>query len=239
MQKSKIITHFNNLYALNKEQKLYLTVHSKRFEIILNWLRNKDLKTALDIGPSFLSELLYPKFQHHLYLMGFDSENSLGGHLVSNTIIKKTNFIAQDLNFLDTHKITEKFDLIICAEVLEHLYTSPNKLFRNLFSLINKEGYLIIQTPNAVALRKRLLMVFGKNPFEIPRENLENPGHYREYTLKELKTMALKSGFTIDTVIQDEYFEYPSLLSKTYRMFKKIIPPGLRSGITLILKKAK
>lgn len=237
MQKKQIIAHFTKLYSLTEEQILYLEVHGKRFELILNWLKNKNLKTALDIGPSFLSELLYPKFGSNLFLMGFDSENSLGGHLASVDIIKKTNFIAQDLNFLETHQITKKFDLIVCAEVLEHLYTSPNKLFKQLFTLLNNEGYLIVQTPNAVTLRKRILMLCGKNPFEIPRENLENPGHYREYTLNELKTIALKIGFTIDKVFQDEYFEYPSLTSRIYRKFKKIIPPSLRSGITLILKK--
>ncbi len=237
MKKNQIITHFNNLYNLTDEQKVYLAVHSKRFELILNWLNDKDLKTVLDIGPSFFSELLYPKFQSNLWLMGFNHEDSLGGHLASDAIIKKTNFIAQDLNFLEANKLTVKFDLIICAEVIEHLYTSPNKLFKHLHNFLNNEGYLIVQTPNAVALRKRLYMLLGKNPFEIPRENLDNPGHYREYTLKELKIFALKNGFSIEKVIQDEYFENPSFLSKTYRTFNKLIPPNLKSGITLILKK--
>ena len=67
-------------------------------------LKNKDLQTALDIGPSFLSELLYPKFGANLWLMGFDSRNSIGGHLASDAIIKKTNFIKQDLNFLEAPK---------------------------------------------------------------------------------------------------------------------------------------
>ena len=239
MNKTEIKSYFNNRYALNEEQKLYLEIHSKRFELILAYLHQRKYHQVLDIGPSFLSDLLFNKFGEQLFLMGFEDDNSLGGHLAKPLLVKEENFIIQDLNFFDTNKTDKTFDLIICGEVMEHLYTSPKTLFRNFYSLLNNNGCLIIQTPNAVALRKRLLMIFGKNPFEMPRENLSNPGHYREYTLKELKSLAIEAGFNIDTTIQDEYFEYPSLLSKTYRTFKNIIPPNLRSGITIILRKAE
>ncbi len=237
MIKSQILAHFNKQYNLNEEQNLYLNIHSKRFEVILGWLSNRKFNSVLDIGPSFLSELLYEKYNNQLSLLGFDAENSLGGHLASTNILKKTNFIKQDLNFFEAQTIPQKFDLIVCGEVIEHLYTSPKKLLRNFYQLLNPNGYLIIQTPNAVSLRKRIALIFGRNPFEIPRENLNNPGHYREYTAKELKILALEAGFKTEKLISDEYFEYPSLISKIYRAFKIIIPPTLRSGITIVLKK--
>ncbi len=237
MTKSQILAHFHKLYDLNEEQKLYLEIHAKRFEIILNWLNLKEFDTVLDIGPSFLSELMFEKLGNRLSLMGFDAAESLGGHLASSAILKKIDFITQDLNFWKTTTTDTKFDLIVCGEVIEHLYTSPNKLFNNFYQVLNGNGYLIIQTPNAVALRKRLSMLLGKNPYDIPRENLTNPGHYREYTANELKQFATQAGFKIEKVIVDEYFEYPSLTSKIYRAFKIIIPPNLRSGITIILKK--
>ena len=71
----------------------------------------------------------------------------------------------------------------------------------------------------------------------MPRENLSNPGHYREYTAKELTDLALKNKFSIETVFLDEYFEYPSITSKIYRSFKNLIPKNFKSGITIILKK--
>lgn len=237
MTKKQIQSHFSNMYDLNEEQKLYLEIHSKRFEVVLDWLKDKSFATGLDIGPSFLSELLYPKFENRLSLMGFDAADSLGGHLASTHILKKINFIRQDLNFLEAKTVGQQFDLIICGEVIEHLYTSPKKLLDNLHRLLNHGGYLIIQTPNAVSLRKRLLFLSGKNPFEMPRENLNNPGHYREYTAKELEKLGIESGFKVEKLILNEYFEYPSLISKIYRTFKNIIPPNLRSGITIILKK--
>lgn len=238
MTKQAIISFFEEKYHLNEEQKLYLTIHAKRFEVILSLISNRDFNKVLDIGPSFLSELLYNQFENKLSLLGFDDEESAGGHLPDSSIFKKVNFIAQDLNFWDySNTKISNFDLIICGEVLEHLYTSPGMLYQNLYQSLNKNGILIIQTPNAVSLRKRLKMLFGQNPFEIPRDNLKNPGHYREYTINELVKLGLESGFTLEKILLDEYFEYPSKLSQLYRKFKSFIPKPLRSGITIVFKK--
>lgn len=237
MKAQEIKSYFNKKYSLNDEQKLYLEIHAKRFETVLSLIpQNKTLK-ILDIGPSFLSELLLDQFGEQLNILGFDASNSLGGHLASNTIFKNVPMQVQDLNFWDSKNSIVKYDIIICAEVIEHLYTSPTKLFCNLYQILNPEGILIIQTPNAVALRKRLKMLFGKNPFEMLRENLNNPGHFREFTLAELKKIGTQQNFTLEKMIIDEYFEYPSSLSKIYRKFKKLIPANWRSGITIVFKK--
>ena len=238
MTKSEIIRFFNEQYTLNEEQQLYLSIHAKRFEIILSLIDKNPQTKTLDIGPSFLSELLYKIFGENLSLLGFKNDNSFGGHLPSSLIFEKVKLIEQDLNFYQlSSQITEKFDLIICGEVMEHLYTSPKKLFQNLHRLLNKDGILIIQTPNAASLKKRLTLLFGKNPFEMPRENLENPGHYREYTTQELIDLGKENHFRIKKIILDEYFEYPSTTSKIFRRVKSLIPKKLRSGITIIYQK--
>ena len=239
MQKEEIKNYFYDNFELNQEKKNYLEIHSKRFETILSIIDNEKFERVLDIGPSFLSELLYQKFGEKLTLMGFDGEESEGGHLPNSVILKKVKFLAQDLNFFKAYaEDLPTYDLIICAEVMEHLYTSPKLLFKNLSHLLNKDGLLIIQTPNAIALRKRLTLLFGKNPYEIPRENLENPGHFREYTAKELIKLGETNGLITEKITFDEYFEYPSTLSKFYRSFKIIIPKNLKSGITIVFKKS-
>jgi len=238
MTKPGIIHFFNEQYTLNEEQQLYLSIHAKRFEIIFSLINKNPQTKTLDIGPSFLSELLYKRFGENLSLLGFKNEDSFGGHLPNSSIFEKVKLIEQDLNFYQlSSQITEKFDLIICGEVMEHLYTSPKKLFQNLHRLLNKHGILIIQTPNAASLKKRLTLLFGKNPFEMPRENLENPGHYREYTTQELIDLGKVNHFSIKKIIHDEYFEYPSTKSKIFRSVKSLIPKKLRSGITIIYQK--
>nr|MBC7612770.1 methyltransferase domain-containing protein [Pseudopedobacter sp.] len=238
MKKQEIISFFEDKYQLNKEQKLYLTIHAKRFEVVLSLIQSKNFNKILDIGPSFLSELLYQKFKKNLSLLGFDGSQSIGGHLPDLKIFEKIDFIPQDLNFWNhSQNQISNFDLIVCGEVLEHLYTSPSILFQNFYKSLNKNGRLIIQTPNAVTLRKRIKMLTGINPFEIPRENLKNPGHYREYTLKELIQLGKSNSFSIDKILMEEYFEYPSTLSTIYRTFKIFIPKSLRTGITIVFKK--
>jgi SAM-dependent methyltransferase len=239
MLKEEIKKYFYDNFKLNQEKKNYLEIHAKRFETILSIIENKNFNAVLDIGPSFLSELLYQKFEEKLTLLGFDGEESEGGHLPNTAIFKKVKLIKQDLNFFKAcAEDLKTYDLIICAEVMEHLYTSPKLLFKNLRSLLNKNGLLIIQTPNAVSLRKRLSLLSGKNPYEMPRENLENPGHFREYTAKELIALGKINELKIEKIIFDEYFEYPSTLSKFYRFFKAIIPKNLKSGITIVFKKS-
>ena len=238
MNKSEIISFFNQRYKLNEEQKLYLEIHAKRFETILTLIDKNTQTKTLDIGPSFLSELLYQIFGKNLTLLGFKNDNSFGGHLVNSSIFEKVKLMEQDLNFFKSDSRTEeKFDLIICGEVIEHLYTSPKKLFQNCYHLLNKNGILIIQTPNAASVKKRLSLLFGKNPFEMPRENLQNPGHYREYTIKELHDLGKETQFIIKKTVLDEYFEYPSKTSKMYRSFKSFIPKKLKSGITIVYQR--
>ncbi|MBC7655191.1 MAG: class I SAM-dependent methyltransferase [Oligoflexus sp.] len=239
MQKEEIKKYFYDNFELNQEKKDYLEIHAKRYETILSIIEDKKFEHILDIGPSFLSELLYQKFGEKLTLLGFDSEESQGGHLPNSANLRKVKLIKKDLNFFKAYaEDLQTYDLIICAEVMEHLYTSPKILFKNLCHLLNKDGLLIIQTPNAIALRKRLALLFGKNPYEMPRENLENPGHFREYTSKELIGLGKAKGLEIQKIIFDEYFEYPSTLSKFYRSFKTIIPKNLKSGITIAFKKS-
>jgi 2-polyprenyl-3-methyl-5-hydroxy-6-metoxy-1,4-benzoquinol methylase len=238
MQKEQIISFFNSRYSLNEEQSAYLTIHAKRFELILKHVNQYSYQQVLDIGPSFLSILLQEKYHTNLSLLGFADLESTGGHLPNFEVLKQNNLIIQDLNFWQAmQNDSKKYDLIICAEVIEHLYSSPFILLQNFYSLLAKNGVLIIQTPNAVSLKKRLKLLFGKNPYDIPRENIKNPGHFREYTLKELVAIGNKTGFKVQDAFTDEYFENPSLTSKIYRSLKPIIPANLRSGITLILQK--
>jgi predicted SAM-dependent methyltransferase len=238
MDKEQIISYFNAKYQLNEEQKAYLNTHAKRFELVLKHINQNSHQQVLDIGPSFLSILLKEKYQNNLTLLGFADLESTGGHLPDIEILKQNNLIVQDLNFWKVDKNSHlKYDLIICAEVMEHLYSSPVILLQNFYNSLRSNGVLMIQTPNAVALKNRIKLLFGKNPYDIPRENVKNPGHFREYTVKELADIAQKAGFEVQEVITDEYFENPSVKSKIYRSLKTIIPASLKSGITIILKK--
>ena len=68
------------------------------------------------------------------------------------------------------------YDVIVFAEVIEHLYTAPELVLPYLRELLVLGGVLLLQTPNAVSLRKRAKLLLGVNPFERIRTERDNPG---------------------------------------------------------------
>jgi hypothetical protein len=89
------------------------------------------------------------------------------------------------------------FDLIVCAETIEHLYTPPEFTLLMLRSLLKPGGLLLVTTPNASGITRRIQLLFGYQPFERIRYYSRNPGHFREYTGGEMIDMGLKAGLEI------------------------------------------
>jgi SAM-dependent methyltransferase len=141
------------------------------------------------------------------------------------------------------------YDLIVFAEVIEHLYTAPELVLEFLRRLLVPRGLLILQTPNAVSLGKRVKFVLGANPFERIRVDRMNPGHYREYTLNELMDILRSSQFSAEKAWRRYYFdtrfashevgdEKPKAVSGSIRnLAYRLLPPSLREGITILARK--
>jgi SAM-dependent methyltransferase len=82
------------------------------------------------------------------------------------------------------------FDMVMFHDVLEHLHDSPRDLLNDILELAKPEGLLFVTVPNAVNIRKRLAVLFGKtnlSPFE---SYYWYPGswrgHVREYVRDDL-----------------------------------------------------
>ncbi|MCX6142885.1 MAG: class I SAM-dependent methyltransferase [Ignavibacteriales bacterium] len=82
------------------------------------------------------------------------------------------------------------FDMIMLHDVLEHLHNSPRDLLNDLLELAKPEGLLFVTVPNAVNIRKRVDVLFGRTnlpPFEgyywYPGSWR---GHVREYVMNDL-----------------------------------------------------
>jgi 2-polyprenyl-3-methyl-5-hydroxy-6-metoxy-1,4-benzoquinol methylase len=82
------------------------------------------------------------------------------------------------------------FDMIMLHDVLEHLHDSPRDLLNDLLELAKPNGLLFVTIPNAVNIRKRIDVIFGKTnlpPFEgyywYPGSWR---GHIREYVRNDL-----------------------------------------------------
>lgn len=222
----------------------YLFYHRKRYEeIVVNLDRYfVEGKQILDVGNSPFSKILSRVYDCNVDEIGFfrDKTKPFG---------RQFQF---DLNDSADESLWRKdigpYDVIIFAEVIEHLYTSPDQVLRFLYSLLKNDGRIILQTPNAAVLHKRLQLMIGRNPYMLIRKNRKNPGHYREYTRAELIDYAEKNNFIVETARYKNYFDYQystaendqlkkSEIMNLVNLFYTLMPGPLKPGITMVMKK--
>ena len=173
------ILEFFRERELHEKAHSYIRSHAKRYAFLFEHVSNvratltqSDVPvTILDIGPSFFTELLRHAFpQDSIITLGFDSQQSRGGHFPLGIRHEKATHFNFDLNdslYRERWIQVPEAKLVILAEVIEHLYTSPKHVLSFVRSLMAPEGYLLIQTPNAATLKKRMKLLRGANPFEM------------------------------------------------------------------------
>lgn len=140
-----------------------------------------------------------------------------------------------DLNDSDYPRL-DAHDVIVCGEVIEHLHVALVPVLRFLAGGLTAGGSLVIQTPNATALPKRLRMLIGRNPYEPIRSTPQNPGHFHEYTVGELRSALTDAGFEITRLVTANYFDHGSRKNRAFRALGPMVPSTLREGITVVAR---
>ncbi|MDD5016284.1 MAG: class I SAM-dependent methyltransferase [Atribacterota bacterium] len=112
------------------------------------------------------------------------------------------------------------FDVILCTEILEHLY-NPSHLLSETFRCLKPGGSCIIVIPNLASWHSRLLLLFGYQPYSMPispqfhdlgvivkgswesGEHLSEGGkeHVRLMTLRGIRELSTLHKFQIRSVI--------------------------------------
>ena len=241
----EITAHFSGR-QLTAEATMYLDRHARRYARalrILNDLRNMTEAAPariLDVGPSFLTELVKQNFPvDTIAALGLAGEKRRGGHLPVEVNLDGVELYNFDLNESTRRErwiSCTPFDLVIMAELIEHLYCAPTHVLAFMRSLMHPGAFLIIQTPNAASTVNRLSLLMGRNPYHPIRENAENPGHFHEYTKRELVSLAIKTGFEVHSFSYENYFARLNGVEKTYGVIQGIMPPSWRDGMTAALR---
>ena len=230
-------------WDLDAESRAYLEVHARRYAALLDTIapllapiRARSPEAAvriLDVGPGYQTELLRRRFPGaFVNTLGFEDTR-----LAARAGEDHYPFDLNDAQTPESCPPLPEQDLVVLAEVLEHLHTSPVLVLRFLRSVLAGGGLLVIQTPNACALNRRLKMLLGRNPMEPIRESRTNPGHFHEYTVAELGDAAGRSGFTVETLRVANYFDGGSWKHEAFNGLSVLLPPRLREGITAVLRK--
>jgi 2-polyprenyl-3-methyl-5-hydroxy-6-metoxy-1,4-benzoquinol methylase len=231
--------------GLVEEERVYLRGQAPRYAFLLTLIdelraelgfgADGEGMRVLDVGPSFQTQLL-----RDLYPRSIVTTLGLEPSAVS-TARPGESHVTYDLNeVLDRAgwPAVEPHPLVVMAEVIEHLYTPPVPVLRCAASWLEPRGLLVLQTPNAAALFNRLRLLAGRNPFHHMRENRRNPGHFREYTLTELTRFCRETGLEVFAVARENYFDTGSWRSRLNRTARRVLPPSLRQGITLVLRRS-
>jgi len=124
----------------------------------------------------------------------------------------------------------ESFDVVFAGELIEHLVDTDG-LLGEIRRVLKRDGFLVITTPNAASLARRLLLLFGKNPFfEASYTFPEGPtaGHLRYFTPGLLQDFLEFHGFAVIEKISD-VVNFSSKISSEF--LAKIFPSFGRSII--------
>lgn len=223
----------------------YVAFHAPRFAYLLDLLATlgiDDKTSVLDIGRSRLTDLITARFGGRVDSLGFEP----------NTQTPTGNHYHFDLNDAQTEgrwrRDVPRYGVIVMAEVIEHLYTAPELVLRFLRTLVADNGLVVIQTPNAAALPKRIKLLLGRNPYEMIRVDPTNPGHFREYTAKELARIAESAGFEVVRRENRWYFDgrfahhgqvprYQPVVGTIKNLVYPLLPGSWQFGMTFVIRR--
>lgn len=90
----------------------------------------------------------------------------------------------------------DNVDAALMLEVIEHIPSHPHFILRKVNRALRMGGLLVLSTPNALSLSRRVSMVLGREPTPIYRFDVEtSKGHFREYSAREIVYLLRMSGF--------------------------------------------
>jgi SAM-dependent methyltransferase len=207
----------------------YLGFHALRYDVLLDKVRElaRPNPRILDVGPSHEAGRLrsLPAVVDSLGLRDerFPPEEG-ERHL---------EFDLRDAERRELWPDLDAYDIVVCAEVIEHLPIDPVHVLRLLSTAVRPGGWLVVQTPNAARIGNRVRLLLGRNPFEPLRKG----GHVREYTVRELLSITRDAGLDVGGWLTADYFMTGSLPNALVRRLSPIVPPSLRAGITVWLRK--
>lgn len=129
--------------------------------------------------------------------------NDLRADLVGYTQLKHERGVVhyEAANLFDLDPV-DKFDLILLAEIVEHV-AHPDELLRKVRSLVKPTGHVIVTTPNGEYFRSRLPK-FSDCPepsvFESDQFRPDADGHIFLLHTGELEELARGAGFRLQRV---------------------------------------
>lgn len=135
------------------------------------------------------------------------------------------NFTVCNLLEDDPPSFKGAFDVIILAEVIEHLPMPPYLILRKVRTWLKRGGVLLLTTPNLFRIRNVARMILGRDPFDtfmLPRDGV-SLGHQTEYSARHLAWHIREAGFSVDRLEHDQLGH--TGFSRKARLARKLLAP--------------
>ena len=98
-----------------------------------------------------------------------------------------------------------RFDVIIMADILEHLVHPETALLKTK-KYLKDDGFILISLPNVANLRIRLRLLFGQ--WDYQESGILDDTHLRFYTRKTAQQMFERAGFRICNISATPGFDF-------------------------------
>lgn len=229
-----------------EEPRIEVASSLKTFKVLKSWLPNlgkKDKILDAGCGGGIFGRLL--KKELGAYVFGVDiTKEALEFAKKRGLRVKKGN-LEEKIPFTD-----EFFDLIVCRQVIEHLF-DPDKALDEFHRVLKKKGFLFMTTPNLAAWFNRILLLLGIQPFFLETSTVDKTvglgltrgltshrqplGHLRVYTLGALRDLLHLHGFRLEkfTSLAVPYFPwYISFVDRIFSLF-----PALGSDLLVLAQR--
>ena len=142
-------------------------------------------------------------------ILHFSPEKSLRNYFFKNDFknYKTADFFDEKANYkIDLENYAnhnQKYDLIICNHVLEHIHNDKVAL-KNINNLLNEKGYAILLTPFSKLIEEDIYMGMSLS-YEKQLEYYGQEDHVRIYSQKNLISKIENAGFNLKLMKLDEF----------------------------------
>jgi SAM-dependent methyltransferase len=114
--------------------------------------------------------------------------------------------LSQPLPFSD-----DTFDVVLIAEVIEHIDRHPQVLLGEANRVLRGGGYVVVTTPNVTSYKKLLMLAEGRWDYDSPTFQEGSWGHRYEYSFWQMRECLNKAGFDpVVTLARDVYLDDPA-----------------------------
>ncbi|MEJ2255177.1 MAG: class I SAM-dependent methyltransferase [Nitrospirota bacterium] len=147
---------------------------------------------------------------------------TVGVDIVDVLIDSPDRFLCLDVENEDMELAENYFDVIICADILEHL-VDPWTVVRKLAHLLNEGGLFISSVPNIRDFRSLISIMRGD--FHYSEEGVLDKGHIRFFCLKNIVHLHRNADLKVEKVQRILRRRRKRLNRATLGIFKEFLTP--------------